>query len=63
MSTDILRLSELAARLETQLLATPLEVLTPAAAELMCDALVRLSPALRALEGVIGSVMGKRVAS
>jgi ParB-like chromosome segregation protein Spo0J len=53
MSADILRIRELAARLEARLYATPLTVLTPAAAELLRDALVRLLPVLRALDGVI----------
>ncbi len=55
MSTDVLRMRELAARLEARLCATPLDVLTPAAAELLRDALVRLVPVLRALERVIAS--------
>jgi hypothetical protein len=58
MSADILRVREIAARLEARLLSTPLETFTPAAAELMRDALVRLSPVLRALDGVIGTVTG-----
>lgn len=49
---------EIAARLEARLLSTPLDVFAPAAAELMRDALVRLSPVLRALDGVIGTVTG-----
>lgn len=53
MSADILRLGEVAARLEVRLLASPLEAFTPAAAELIRDALVRLSPVLRALDAVI----------
>lgn len=56
MSADILRVREVAARLEGRLCATPLEALTPAAAELVRDALVRLVPVLRALDGVIGTV-------
>lgn len=58
MSMDILRVREIAARLEARLVATPLEVFTPAAAELMRNALVHLSPVLRALDGVIGKVTG-----
>lgn len=58
MSADILRVREIAARLEARLLSTPLEAFTPAAAELIRDALVRLSPVLRALDGVIGTVTG-----
>ncbi len=55
---DALRVREIAARLEARLLATPLEAMTPAAAELVRDALVRLVPVLRALERVIGGVKG-----
>ncbi len=58
MSADVLRMRELAGRLEARLCATPLDVLTPAASELLRDALVRLVPVLRALEGVIGTVTG-----
>jgi len=58
MSADILRLREVAARLEARLLSTPLEAFTSTAAELLRDALCRLSPVLRALDGVIGSVIG-----
>ena len=58
MSADILRVRDIAARLEARLMRSPLEVFTPAAAELMRDALVRLSPVLRALDGVIGRVTG-----
>ena len=60
MSADVLRVRELAGRLEARLLATPLDALTPAAAELLRDALVRLVPVLRALEGVIVTVTGER---
>ncbi len=59
MSLDILRVREIAARLEARLLSTPLEVFAPAAAELMRDALARLSPVLRALDGVIRTVTGE----
>jgi ParB-like chromosome segregation protein Spo0J len=55
MSADVLRMHETAARLEARLLATPLETFTPAAAELLRDALGRLRPVLRALDGVIGA--------
>lgn len=58
MSADILRVREVAARLEARLVATPLEALTPAAAEIVRDALVRLVPVLRALDGVIGAIAG-----
>jgi ParB-like chromosome segregation protein Spo0J len=60
MAADILRIHALAARLEARLLATPLTTFVPAATELMRDALARLSPVLRALDGVIGSVTGER---
>jgi ParB-like chromosome segregation protein Spo0J len=56
MSLDILRVREIAARLEARLLSTPLEVFAPAAAELIHDALAHLSPVLRALDGVIATV-------
>jgi ParB-like chromosome segregation protein Spo0J len=63
MAADILRLHALAARLEVRLLATPLATFAPAATELMRDALARLSPVLRALDGVIGSVTGERASA
>ena len=56
MSADILRVHEIAARLEARLLATPLETFAPAATELIRDALVRLPPVLRALDLVIARV-------
>lgn len=58
MSLDIVRVRDIAARLEARLLSTPLEVFAPAAAELLRDALARLSPVLRALDGVIAKVAG-----
>ncbi len=58
MSLDIVRVREIAARLEARLLSTPLETFAPAAAELMRDALARLSPVLRALDGVIATATG-----
>jgi len=63
MSSDILRVHELAARLQARLLSTPLAALTPPAAELIGEALVRLQPVLRALDGVIASVMNGRVSA
>ena len=60
MSADILRVGEIAARLEVRLVATPLLTFAPAAAELMHDALARLSPVLRALDRVIGTVTGHK---
>ena len=59
MSADIARLRDTAARLEARLLATPLATFTPAAAELVQDALIALSPVLRALDGVIRTVTQK----
>jgi len=56
ISGDIVRVRDIAARLEARLLATPLEVFAPAAAELLRDELARLSPVLRALDGVIAAV-------
>jgi hypothetical protein len=56
------RVHEISARLEARLLSTPLEVFAPAAAELMREALTRLSPVLRALDGVIGTVTGREAA-
>jgi ParB-like chromosome segregation protein Spo0J len=55
MSADVVRIRDLAARLEARLLATPLATLGPGAAEILRDALVRLSPVLRALDGAIGA--------
>jgi ParB-like chromosome segregation protein Spo0J len=56
MSAEILRMHELAARLCARLGSSPLAVFTPAAAELLRDALVRLSPVLHALDAVIARV-------
>jgi ParB-like chromosome segregation protein Spo0J len=56
MSADILRVRDLAARLEARLLSTPLETFAPAATEIMRDALARLLPVLRALDGLISTV-------
>jgi ParB-like chromosome segregation protein Spo0J len=58
MSQDIVRMHNLAARLEARLWSTPLDGFAPAAAELVRDALARLSPVLRALDGVIAKVAG-----
>jgi ParB-like chromosome segregation protein Spo0J len=58
MSGDILRVHAISARLEARLLATPLSAFTPAAAELIHGALVRLRPVLRALDAVISTVTG-----
>lgn len=56
MSLDILRVREIAARLEARLLSTPLEIVAPAAAELLRDALVQLLPVLHALACVIAGI-------
>lgn len=56
ISADILRVVELAARLQSRLMSSPLSTFTPAAAELLSDALVRLQPVLRALDDVIARV-------
>jgi hypothetical protein len=56
MSADVLRVHEVAARLQARLLARPPATLAPAAAELIEDALRRLSPVLRSLDEVIGRV-------
>lgn len=63
MSADIARLRDVAARLEARLLATSLATFTPAAAELVRDALGRLAPVLRALSGVIDTVVGREDAA
>lgn len=63
MSLDIVRVRDLAARLEARLLSTPLESFAPAAAELLHDELVRLSPVLRALERVIATVTDRAEAA
>jgi HTH domain found in ParB protein len=56
MSIDIVRVRDIAARLEARLLATPLAGFAPGAAELIRDALEHLVPVLRALDGVIATV-------
>lgn len=53
MSADVLRVHEISARLSARLLARPLSSLAAAAAELLTDALRRLSPVLRSLDEVI----------
>ena len=63
MVSDVARAREIAARLETRLLATPLSTFTPAAAELLRDALARLSPVLRALVEVIAAVVSRQDAA
>ena len=63
MALDVARAHAIAARLETRLLASPLETFTPAAAELLREALGRLAPVLRALDAVIGNALGQKDAA
>ena len=58
MSADILRLLDVSARLSARLLSTPPKTMPPAAAELIGDALRRLSPVLRSLDKVIVTTLG-----
>lgn len=58
MSSEVAKLRDLAARLEARLLATPLETLPAGAAEILRDALIALTPALRALDGAIRVATG-----
>jgi hypothetical protein len=60
MSADILKVREVAARLTARLGATPLETFPAAASELLRDALIRLVPVLRALDGVIETATERR---
>ncbi|HVQ62507.1 MAG TPA: ParB N-terminal domain-containing protein [Burkholderiales bacterium] len=55
MAADILRVRDIAARLSARLGATPLQTFAPAATELLRDALLHLSPVLRALDTVIAT--------
>jgi ParB-like chromosome segregation protein Spo0J len=63
MASDVARVRAIAARLETRLLATPLKTFTPDAAELLREALGRLSPVLHALARVIATVVGQKDAA
>lgn len=63
MSADVARIRDHAARLEARLLATPLATLASGAAEILRDALVRLSPVLRALDGAIGAATARKDAA
>lgn len=56
MSADVLRVHEVSARLQARLMASPPSTFAPAAAELIHDALRRLSPVLRSLEATIERV-------
>lgn len=62
MSADVLRMHEIAARLEARLLATPLGALPSGASEILRDALVALVPVLRALAGAIAAATGEEAA-
>lgn len=53
MSVDVARVRDHAARLQVRLAASPLATLAPGAAEILRDALVRLSPVIRALDAAI----------
>ena len=63
MASDVARVHAIAARLETRLLATPLEAFTPGAAELLREALRHLRPVLRTLDVVIGNAIGQQDAA
>jgi hypothetical protein len=58
MSADVLRVHEVAARLQARLLARPPATFAPAAGELIHDALRRLLPVLRSLDERIEQVTG-----
>lgn len=55
MSTDVLRVHELVARLQARLVATPLAALPSSAEQLVRDALLALVPILRSLDSVIAT--------
>jgi hypothetical protein len=55
MAADILRIRDLASRLMARIGNAPLETFPAAATELLQDALLRLSPVLRALDTVIAT--------
>jgi ParB-like chromosome segregation protein Spo0J len=63
MTADIRTLRDVAARLEARLLATPLMVLGPQAAEIVAEGLVALVPILRALERTMAKVTREEVAA
>jgi ParB-like chromosome segregation protein Spo0J len=63
MASDVTRVRAIAARLETRLLATPLEAFTPGAADLLREALGHLRPVLRTLDAVIGNALGRQDAA
>ncbi len=63
MSADVGRIRVIAGRLEARLLATPLSTLPSGAAEILRDALLALSPVLRALDGAIGAATGRKGAA
>lgn len=57
MCVDIRQLRESAGRLESRLLATPLQTFTPAAEEVLRDSLARLVPVLRAVDALLATVL------
>lgn len=63
MSADVLRLTEVSARLSARLLSHPPRSLPAAAGELVEDALRRLRPVLRSLDEVIVRVTRREPAS
>ena len=63
IALDVARVHAIAARLEIRMLASPLATFTPGAAELLREALGRLSPVLRALDAVIGNALGQKDAA
>jgi len=63
IAADIATLHAVAARLEAQLLASPLAALVPAAAEIIGTALAALVPVLRALDNVIAIVTHRKDAA
>lgn len=62
MSADVLKLHEIAARMTARLYSTPLDTFTADSAALLRDALVSLSPVLRALDAMIDVAIRRGVA-
>ncbi len=63
LSADVMRLREVATRLEARLMARPLDTFPEAASELLVDALVGVAPVLRRLEAVIARLGAEALAS
>jgi len=63
LSADVMRLREVATRLEARLMARPLDTFPEAASELLVDALVGVAPVLRRLEAVIARLADEALAS